>query len=192
MSLNRGTAVETPSRAAIPNLEPREYDMRLVYVADLGMQQDSYMGELKDPCRKVALGFEVIGEFVELGEEEFPRIIWGKAFNIFNKLTDKGTELKYYKLFDSSAEGGQVPDWEAQLGKPCIGNINEVEGKGKSEGIFYNNLATVMAMPAKYQDDVAPNVTAPGIGDCDDPDNHVTQALFGLAKWMFDRRLDEA
>jgi len=41
-----------------------EYEARLIYVADCGLQLREYKGEVKSPAQQVALCFEVLGSTV--------------------------------------------------------------------------------------------------------------------------------
>lgn len=172
------------------NLTNGEYEGRLVYVGDLGMQERSYMGETKPPARQLALGIEILGESVVVDGQARPRILWTKPFNIFTKMNEKGNEFKYYKVFEPTAADGQIANWEAVLGRPCNVNVIQVQGKGANADKVFDNIDTIGAIPAKYQDGVAPaTVTDMAVGDADDPENLATKALFGLARYVFDKRL---
>ena len=64
MSLDRKITNKTSSDSDYQSLEAGEYDARLVYVADLGVHQDEYKGEVKNPAQKIALGLEIVGETI--------------------------------------------------------------------------------------------------------------------------------
>jgi hypothetical protein len=186
MALTRRTEnTSKKSDVVIDNLDEREYEARLVMVADLGLQEQEYAGEKKNPAQQVSLGLEILGETITVDGEERPRILWTKPFNIFATLTEKGNELKYYSVFDPSAEAGELPDWDAQLGKPCSVFIKHTT----SGDNVYDNISKVVAIPSKYQDNVPPATAEMGVGDADDADNMVTKSLFGLAKYVFDKRI---
>jgi len=186
MALKR---LSTPSEASTfpqDNLTPGEYEMRLVYVADLGIQTGmTWKGQKKKDSQQICLGLEVVGETTTINDEEVPRILWSKPFNIFKNMTELGNELKMYRLFEPSAKEGDTPDWDAQLGKPCVGSVVAVEKEDKT----FDNIGTLSPLPAKYHDGVAENQTQPCVGDSTDPDNACNKALFGLAKWCFDNRV---
>jgi len=169
----------------IPNLEAGEHEGRLVYVADLGLQKQEYKGEVKPDAQQIALGIEIVGQTIELDGKEVPRYLWTKPFNIFATLTPKGNELKMFSVFDPSANEGELPDWEAQLGKPCSVVVEHVH---KDDNV-YDNIKSVLSIPAKYQDGVEAASLSPAIGDSDEADNVVNKALFGLAKYVFDKRV---
>lgn len=173
------------------NLTNGEYEGRLVYVGDLGMQERSYMGETKPPAQQLSLGIEILGESVVIDGQERPRILWTKPFNVFSTMNEKGNEFKYYKVFESSAKPDTTAQWESVLGRPCNVNIIQVQGKNANADKVYDNIDTIGAIPAKYQDGVdASTVTDMSVGDASDENNTATKALFGLAKYVFDKRLD--
>lgn len=177
-------------KADYKNLTNGEYEGRLVYVGDLGMQERSYMGETKPPAKQLSLGIEILGESVVVDGQERPRILWTKPFNVFFQMNEKGNEYKYYKVFEPSAKDGTVADWEAVLGRPCNVNVIQVQGKGANADKVFDNIDTIGAIPAKYQEGVAEStVTNMAVGDADDDENSATKALFGLAKYVYDRRL---
>lgn len=163
-----------------------DHEARLVYIADMGMQESmEWQGEKKPDCQQISLGFEILGNKVLIGEVEQPRILWTKPFNIFASLTEKGNELKHYRVFDKAAQGGDDADWEAVLGTPCSVIV------GRSKNGDYDEIKGLEPIPSKYLADVAEGELTPAIGDSDDADNVVNGALFGLAKYVFDRRITD-
>lgn len=182
-------AEPTTSNVEYDNLDETDYDSRLVMVADLGLQEPHPSSESQNPVQSIALGLEICGEDVTVDGETRPRFMWTKPFNIYATLTERGSEIDYYSVFDPSAKPGDVSDWDAQLGKPCSVRIEHVEGKGKNEGKVFDNIAKIVAIPEKYRADVPPARMDCLIGDADEPDNHVNTMLFGLAKYVFDKRL---
>jgi hypothetical protein len=180
MSLERKTTQGSGASSDYQNLEEGDYDVRLVYVADLGLHQDTYKGEVKPATQKIALGLEVIGKTVTIDDEEKPRYMWTKPFNIFSSLTEKGNELKFYSVFEPSAKADDVPDWDAQLGKACSIYV-EQNDKG------YDNIVNVAPIPPKYQEEIAPATLEGGVGD----DEEVISALYGLVKWTYDKQIKD-
>jgi hypothetical protein len=163
-----------------------------VYVADLGLQTREYKGEEKPPAQQIALGIEIIGQTITLDDKEVPRMLWTRPFNIFSNLTEKGVELQYYKVFDPSAQPDGDADWDAQMGKPCNAFIVNTPGRGANAGNIYDNIDSLTPIPAKYQAGVGPALIEPCIGDADDEENACTKALYGLAKFVYDKRIEEA
>ena len=190
MGLNR-KAKDTPRDITYVNLkEGEEYDARLVYVADLGLHTNEYKGVVKPDVQKLALGFEILGETVGIDGEEQPRMLWAKPFNIYYSLTDKGAEMKWFKIFSPAAKEGEIADWESVLGYPVSITVEHTPDK-KDPTIKYDNISAVVAIPKRYQKDIKQGLLQSGIGDPDDADNECTKALYGLTKWMYDQRMVE-
>ena len=168
------------------NLEPGEYEGRLVYVADLGLQERSYKGEEKPPAQQISLGIEILGETVLIDGEQHPRMLWTKPFNIFHKMSDKGAELKYYSVFEPGAKEDTVADWDNVIGRPC----NVVVANVRSGDNVYDNITDIQAIPKKYQANVPDGVMEGAVGDASDPENPAQKAMYGLAKYVFEKRID--
>jgi len=188
MGLKRKSPVQesTNSNVEYSNLEAGEHEGRLVYVADLGLQRRIFKGEEKTPAQQISLGIEIVGSSVVVDGVEKPRFIWTSPFNIFQTLNERGLELKYYKVFNPSAQEGQVADWDSVMGMPCNVIIKHETVGDRT----YDNIDYLTPIPAKYQDAVAPaRITEMAIGDCDDENNVAQKAMFGLARHVFDKRI---
>lgn len=188
MGLKRRTPQAETSTVEYEKLENGEYEGRLAYVADLGLQEGMiWKGEQKPNAQQICLGIEIIGKHVTIDEVARPRVLWTEPMNIFSTLTEKGKEMKYYSVFNKSAKEGEVADWEAVLGTPC----NVIVGKSQSKDGTkeYDNIDRLEPMPEKYHKDVPAGEIEPAIGDSDDPDNVVTQALFGLPLYVYKKRI---
>ena len=185
------TTERPASDSQYTNLTENEYEGRLVYVADLGLQEREYKGEVKPPAQQVSLGIEILGVPVEVDGAEKPRVLWTKPFNVFYSMNEKGNEMKYYKVFEPTATEGEVADWDKVLGKPCNVMVVQTNGKGDKSDNVYDNIDTLTPIPAKYQDAVAAATVAnPAVGDADDDVNPATAALYGLAKFVWDKRIN--
>ena len=193
MALNRKSSVSTTatsSEVEYTNLKEGEYEGRLVYVADLGLQEREYMGESKPPAQQISLGIEILGEYVMVDGKKQPRLLWTRPFNIFYEMSEKGYEYKYYKVFEPTAKEGQVADWESVLGRPCNVLVVNVAGKGENANKIYDNIDSISPIPTKYQGDVPASViTDQAVGDEDDENNPAQRAMFGLPRYIFDRRI---
>lgn len=166
--------------------EGAEVEARLIYVADLGLQERNYKNEEKPPAQQLSLGFEAIGEFVELEDgTKIPKVMWTLPFYVYHELTDKGKELQYYKIFDPTAKAGEVADWEKVLLSPCSLTV----GNNSKDGVTYDNIAGIAPIPKKYQGKVGSATIEPCIGDSEDEENPCTKALFGLVKYVWDKRI---
>ena len=189
MPLNRTSPEgEKKSDIEVTLLEAGDHDGRLVMVADLGLQRKEYKGECAGYFRQLALGIEVVGETITIDGKVQPRLMWTKPFYIYSTLTEKGNELKLFKVFDSSATEGQVPDWDAQLGKPCNVVVTHTQGKGTNSDNTYDNISDLGSIPAKYQDNVPDHLLKKDIG----MNQNIESNLFGLAKYVFDKRVESA
>ena len=165
-----------------------EYEARLVYVADLGLQERNFKGEEKPPAQQLALGLEILGEVVEWDDGTIkPKLLWTNPFYVYHEMSDKGKEYMYYKIFSPSAEPETVADWESVLGESC----NVVIKHGESKGNIYDNIAGIMSISKKYKSGVAEATIEPCLGDADDESNPATKSLYGLTKWVLDKRLNE-
>lgn len=186
MAIKRRSPVSGGGHKII-NLEPGEYEGRLLAIADLGLHEREYMGEKKPNAQKIALAFEVVDSEVDFGEGPKPRYLWTKPFNIGQRLTDLGNELKVVKKFKPDAKGGDKFDWDEKLlGFPVnLTIINEEKGDR-----VYDVIADFSAIPSKYRDGVSPlRMESCITGDIDDPDDPVNKLLFGLPKWEWDNRI---
>lgn len=163
--------------------EGKEYEARLVYVNDLGIHTNEYKGEKKPDVRKRTFAVEVLGETVELEDGPTVRTLFINPFNSFDKMSEKGKEFEYMKVFDSKAKPDTAPDWEAQLGKPCVITVKHAVSK-KDKNIKFDNIDTISAIPEKYQAAVEEGTLEPQI-------NNVNK-LRGLVKWVYDQRIDDA
>jgi len=186
MSFSRPTGNSNTGNTDYDKLGKGRFKARLITVANLGMFQDTYKGELKDPAPKMALQVEIIGKPVKIGDDMKPRQMWVSPFNFFSKLTPKGNELKYYTAFDEMAEASDVPDWEAMLGKAIY-----VVVKPSDDDNAYDNIVALSAM----DEEVANNLDAAEselMIDNVEGNERLEGRLFGLAKYQYEQPHYEA
>ena len=175
----------------IPNLEAGEHEGRLRYVADLGLHTNEYKGEVKPNVQKLALGIEIVGETIEIDGETKPRLLWTSAFNIFHQMTEKGKELQFYKVFDTSATEGVIADWDSVINEPCNVTVVHVKGKGENSDRTFDNIASVSPIPSKYKAAVAEGLITDGCtGDVQDGNNPAQVATFGLPAWFIANQIN--
>jgi len=187
MGFERNSSVKKESKIEYENLTEGEHEARLIYVADCGMQLREYKGEVKSPAQQIALCFEVLGSTITVDGVEQPRIIWSKPFNIFGRMSGLSTEFEMFKAFVPTAQEETVADWESVLGKPV--NIIVKHFK-KDADTTYDNVAGLSSIPSKYQDKVEPAITTDfSIAGCEDEDAPAIRNLFGLAKFIHDKRI---
>ena len=187
MALNRTTAQqETNSNVEYSNLAVGEHEGRLVYVADLGMQAREFKGEEKTPAQQLSLGIEIMGNSVNVDGTMRPRLLWSRPFNVFQTLNERGIEYQLYKAFNTSAQEGTVADWDEVLGTP----VNVVVKHRAAGDRTYDDIASLSPIPARFHDSIAASeFTDSSVGDCEDDSNPAQQAMFGLPKYVFDRRI---
>jgi hypothetical protein len=187
MALNRTTAQqETNSNVEYSNLAVGEHEGRLVYVADLGMQERSFKGEEKAPAQQLSLGIEIMGNPVNVDGTMRPRLLWSRPFNVFQTLNERGIEYQMYKAFNTSAQEGTVADWDAVLGTPVSVLVKHRVAGDRT----YDDIDSLSPIPARFHDSVAAGeFTDSSVGDCEDESNPAQRAMFGLPKYVFDRRI---
>ena len=191
MAINRVSpqAEKTATIVEYVNVPEGEHEGRLVYVADLGLQERNFAGEEKPPAQQLSLGIELVGQVQILSDGgTLPRILWSKPFNIFQTMNERGNEYKYYKMFVPTARDGEVADWDSVLGMPI--NVTVAHSVGK-DGKTYDNIDSMSAIPVKYQQQVAEAATAEmSVGDAEDENKIATKAMFGLVKYLHDKRVN--
>ena len=187
MGFERNSSVKKESKIEYENLTEGEHEARLIYVADCGMQLREYKGEVKSPAQQIALCFEVLGSTITVDGVEQPRIIWSKPFNIFGRMSGLSTEFEMFKAFVPTAQEETVADWESVLGEPVNIIIKHFK---KDADTTYDNVAGLSSIPSKYQDKVEPAITTDfSIAGCEDEDAPAIRNLFGLAKFIHDKRI---
>ena len=190
MAINRISPKVEKSSSSIEytNVPEGEHEGRLVYVADLGLQERDFAGESKPPAQQLALGIELVGQVQTMSDGgTLPRILWSKPFNIFQTMNERGNEYKYYKMFVPTAQEGQVAEWDNVLGLP----ISVVVSHSTSGDRTYDNISSLNPVPTKYSDQVADAMTADmAVGDAEDANNVATKAMFGLVRYIHEKRIN--
>jgi hypothetical protein len=187
--INTGSKENKGSNVDFEALPPGEYEGRLVYIADLGLQSRDFKGDEKPPCQQISLGIEICGQSVTIDGVETPKLLWTKPFNIFAKLNEKGREYEYFKVFNPKAEDNTVADWDSFMGSPCSVYITNREGKGEYLGKVFEEISQVTPIPVKYREGVPEARITPCIGDAEDSNNEATKAMYGLTKYVHAKRL---
>ena len=163
MGFERKSNVKKDSNIEYENLTEGEHEARLVYVADCGMQLREYKGEVKTPAQQIALCFEVLGSTVKVDDAMF-------------------------KAFVPTAQEDTVADWKSVLGNPVNIIIKHFK---KDADTTYDNVAGLSSIPSKYRDKVPPAITTDfSIAGCEDSDEPAIKNLFGLAKFIHDKRIN--
>lgn len=184
MSLNAGK-IKNESNFKRPDpLEPGAYPGRLVWVIDLGVQeQDDYQGQEKPPRQMVYTTYELSDEFLLDDEgnelEDKPRF-YSEDFPLHSLESDKAKSTIRYTSLDPKLEfGGNWPD---VIGAPVI--INIIQKKKQRDGSIYDRIGSTSTMRAKEADKLPNLVNEPKVFSFDDPDMEV----FGsLPQWLQDK-----
>ena len=187
MGFERKSQPRAASTMEYENLTEGEHEARLIYVADLGMQNRTpFNGDVKPPAQQVSLCFEVLGSTIKIDDVEQPRIIWSKPFNIFGTMSGLSTEYDYFKAFVPTAKEDTTADWESVLGEP----VNIIIKHVHKDGAVYDNVSGITAIPSKYRSKVDKAVTTEfAIAGSEDVDSPAIKTLFGLAKHVHDKRI---
>jgi len=190
MALNRVSpkTEKSNSNTEYTNVAEGEHEGRLVYVADLGLQERNFAGEEKPPAQQLALGIELVGQVQTMSDGgTVPRILWSKPFNIFQTMNERGNEYKYYKMFVPTAQEGQVADWDNVLGLPISVQVSHSVSGDRT----YDNISSLNPVPTKYRDQVAEAATtSTAVGDAEDANNVATKAMFGLVRFIHEKRIN--
>ncbi len=159
-------------------IDPGSYPGRLVQVISLGLQPQSYEGDVKEPKVEIATTYELLDEFMKDDEgndiEDKPR--WQtETFALHNLAADRAKSTqRYYALDpDEKTEG----DWGKLLGTPVMVTITVAAGKGKNKGKTFNNIGGLSAMRPKEAAKAKALVNKPKFFDFDAPDIEVFMSL---------------
>jgi hypothetical protein len=176
MALNAKTA--EGGGKSVPTLDAGAYPARLVIIASLGLQEQSFNGEKKDPRIQIQTVYELLDEFMEDedGNElpDKPRWMW-EDFSMFNLASEKANSSKRYVALDPELK--YEGDWSKLIGTPCTITLVVNEGRGKNKGKMYNNIANVSTMRSKDADKAPELVGTPLVFDHEEPDVDVFKAL---------------
>jgi len=133
--------VKDRARPKLPPVEPGVYIAVCVYSIDLGEQLCEYKDKTKSYSNQVKLGFELIGESVEIDGKQEPRIL-GRTLN-----------------FARSKNGGLRKFVQSWLGKTFTDDefneldTNDLVGKAAQLSVVLNetgeyaNIDTIMQLP---------------------------------------------
>jgi len=153
------------SRVAQENIEPGNYNARVVQVIDLGLQDISSKayGE-KPPANQLWVTFELSNEFMVdekgLPDAEKPRWL-SRRINLFSMSAEMATSTKWMDAIDP--KGSLEGDWGRVLGMPCTLTVINKESGGK----VYDNIGAVspvmrgMVVPELVNDPVMFDISMP-------------------------------
>lgn len=170
------TISEKKEGSSVPMLEPGTYPAVCSMLVDLGLQ---YNENWKTSARKVAIGWEIIGETVMVGGEEQPRT-FSKIYTA--SLNEKATlrrDLNAWRGRPFTDAELAAFDLKSIVGTPCLLTIIHNTG---SNGNTYANLAGIASLPRNFP---KPSLSiAPTIYDIDSDDPSVVDTL---PKWIAEK-----
>lgn len=175
-----------------PPLEPGTYPGRVVQIIDLGLQpQRPFKGEEKEPAHEMMVTYEFVDEFcVDLDEdsdtyneimEDKPRWL-SETFPLYNLKSERAKSTKRYMALDPNEE--YEGDWTQLANTPCNISVVNNAGKGKNEGIIFENIDGISSMRPKDVARCAELVNPPKVLDRDNPDLEVFKSL---PEWLQDK-----
>lgn len=170
MTLNANN-VPSNSKFKTPDpVDPGSYPSRLVQVIDLGLQPQTYEGEVKDPRNELYTTYELSDEFLKDEEgndlEDKPRWI-SETWALHSLNSDRAKSTQRYYALDPNAE--HEGDWSALLGSPATVVLTLKPSK-KDKTKVYNNIASTSSMRAKDAAKLPALKNEPKIFTLDDPD----------------------
>lgn len=167
--------ISEKKESSVPLLEPGTYPAVCNMLIDLGMQfNETY----KTTSRKVLIGWEVVGETVEIGGEVQPRTFSKTYTASLNEKASLRKDLNAWRGRPFTEEELAAFDLKKIVGVPCL--ISIIHNTG-SNGNTYANLASIASLPKGYP---KPSLSVePTIYDIDENDPSVVDTL---PKWIAD------
>lgn len=161
--------------SSIPLLEEGTYPAVCNMLVDLGLQYSERYGK---HSRKVLIGWEVIGETVEIDGKEEPRTFSARYTASLNEKSELRKTLKAWRGRDFTLEELKEFNLRNIIGAPCFIQIIH---NTAANGNIYANLAAVTRLPKGYE---APTLsTEPVVYDIDESD---PEDVNKLPNWIAD------
>lgn len=168
--------ISEKKESSVPLLEPGTYPAVCCMLVDLGQQ---YNESFKTSARKVLVGWEIVGETVDVGGEQKPRTFSKMYTASLNEKAALRKDLNAWRGRPFTEEELAAFDLKKIVGTPCFVNIIHNTG---TNGNTYANLASISALPKGYP---RPALTVePTIYDIDDSDPAVVDTL---PKWIAEK-----
>jgi hypothetical protein len=126
----------------------------------------------------IRVTYELLDEFLldEDGEEIKDKPRWiSEDFPLHSLNSDRANSTKRYFALDPTNEFGG--DWSQMLGRACVVNIVQNEGKGKNAGRTFNNVGSISTMRDKEAKKAPELVNSPLLFDPSEPDVEVFLSL---------------
>lgn len=124
----------------IPKLENGVYTAISSMLIDLGGQKSLLDGNVR---RKFMMIWNIVGEFIEVNNEQLPRVMSKEYTLSLNEKSNLRKDLQAWRGQAFTEEELQGFDLLSIMNKPCQLQIINEEKNGKT----YNNISSIMAIP---------------------------------------------
>ena len=124
----------------IPKLENGVYTALSSMLIDLGAQKSALDNNVR---RKFMMVWNIAGEFIEVNNEQLPRVMSKEYTLSLNEKSNLRKDLQAWRGQAFTEEELQGFDLLTVMNKPCQLQIINEEKNGKT----YNNISAIMAMP---------------------------------------------
>jgi len=125
----------------IPILEEGSYAAVCYMLVDIGLQKSEKYG---NSARKVIIGWEIDGEYVEVDGEQKPRVFYQRYTASLNEKAILRRDLAAWRGRDFTDKELYEFDLRTIIDAPCLIQVIHREG---SNGKVYANLASIMKLP---------------------------------------------
>lgn len=139
MPLNMNQVKSSNTKTERKLLDAGSHMARVVQVVDMGLQpQNPYQGKEKPPAYKLYITFEFPQSRIDIEGESRP--MWkSKTINLSSH--EKSRCFQWYKKLDPSNK--HKGDWSKLINTECLVLIVHNEGRGKSEGKVFDDIADI-------------------------------------------------
>ena len=188
MSLNV-KKIESTGGSTIEPMEAGAYPARIVIVADIGVQQQSFQGKEKEPRQEILITYEFLDEFMkdEDGNEDTGKPRWlSENFALHSLEVDRAKSTTRYNSLDP--KGQFDGDFTQMIGLPCIVTVTESPDK-KDPNKFWNNIGGVTSMREKEATKAPELVNTPVVFTFDD---ETADNYFALPEWIREKKIGKS
>lgn len=163
------TVSESGGGSNIPVLAEGSYAAVCYMLVDIGLQKSERYGNCS---RKVIIGWEIAGEYVEVDGEKKPRVFSARYTASLNEKAILRRDLAAWRGREFTKAELDEFNLRNIVGAPCL--IQVIHNKA-SNGRTYANLASIMKLPKGME---IPQMTLePVIYDIDESDIHDVDKL---------------
>lgn len=153
-------------------IEEGTYPALCYLLCDLGSQ---YNETFKNKAHKCVIGWEIVGEYIEINGERQPRTMFNTYTMSLNEKSKLRKDLIPWRGRDFTDEELRAFNLRSIVGAPCLLQVIHREKNGKT----YANIAGIVKLP-KYMDKPTPELD-PVVYDIDD--NLISDVEY-LPEWI--------